>query len=127
MELVAEENKTEEFDLIAEMESDIDAPEETIPKSKFYYWDKDQNEIISMIAEEIKRMGFELSNYDENLKHVYSARKWQCTLSPKSTCVRLDYLQPTGKMFSECVISYLDHSPKKIVEMIAEVYFNKEV
>lgn len=141
---IAELTETEELDLISYMEDNSEPVEEPVKETDaFYYWNRDTNKLISSIANQLQRMGFELSKYEEDGKHEYlcgkwkrmsgngefeyAFGKWRCTLNPKSTCIRLDYKQTTGKYFSECVISYLDYSAKDIVNRVADLVFNKDV
>lgn len=120
----------DEVDVLAELEQmqlKFEPEEEEVkaPQTSFY-WEASDYPKLSFVATQIERMGFEIASYDENtMVHRWIAHDWECTMHPSINCIRLNYKQPSGTMFSELVMSTEESSAEKMVEEIANSFFFK--
>lgn len=99
--------------------------EETIPQTS-YFWADAEHPKLSAVATQIERMGFTLASYDENtMVHRWISDDWECIMLPSIGCIRLNYKQPSGNMFSELVMSVEESTIDEMVKNIAHSFFFK--
>lgn len=113
-------DELEEIDILAELELDK-------PTFDSCHWDTEEYPELTYIAEQIERMGFKIYSRDRNTQaHTWKTGIWECVMLPKINCVRLNYKQPSGNMFSELSMSVETSSLDDIVKSVAKSFFYKD-
>lgn len=100
-----------------------DVIEEKVPVTSFN-WVASEFPKLTYIATQLERMGFTMARYnDTSTIHIWVNGIWECHLGPMQGTVRLDYLQPSGNLYSEKVISLEKNTADFIIREIANSFF----